>query len=79
MSKYNHIHNLLDSEDIQSNQDDLLSYANMREEMIKVILKARGLKRIYLEQVLDVLDLSAELALHSPSEKIESEIYSILS
>lgn len=77
--KYNHIHELLDSDDIQSNKDDLLSYANMREEMIRVISKSRGQKRIYLEQVLDVLDLSAELALHSPSEDIEAKIYSILS
>lgn len=73
-------HNLLDNEDIQNNKDDLMSYANMRDEMIKVVSKARGQKRIYLKQVLDVLDLVAENALHGyGSDERDAEIYSILS
>lgn len=78
--KYNHVHEMLNSDDIQGYKDDLLSYANMRDEMVKIISKARGQKRIYLEQILDVLDLTAEIALDSThQQEIESEIYSILS
>ena len=71
---------LLDDDDVQSNKDDLMSYANMRDEMVKVVSKARGQRRRYLQYVLNILDLTAEIALHSTNqEAIEAEIYSILS
>lgn len=78
--KYNHVHDLLDQEDIQNTRDDLYSYSEMRDELVKVIVKSRGRKRLHLEQILDILDLTAEITLRaSNQEEIEAEIYSILS
>lgn len=73
-------HELLDEEDVESNKEDLLSYADMRDVMLNILKSSRGQRRIHIQQVLDVLDLTAEIQLHSDNQrKIESEIYSILS
>lgn len=73
-------HEMLDAEDVKSNREELLSYDNMRDVLWKVVRAAKGQRKIYLRQILDVLDLTAEIALHSDrQQEIEAEIYSILS
>lgn len=72
------IHDLLDQETIDDNTSRMMSYEAMREVLCKSISKARGRDRIYLRLMLDILDLSCELA-QGHNEEIEAEIYSILS
>ena len=78
--QYQHEHEMLTAEDVESNKEEMMSYSNMRDVLLPLVKSARGQKKIYLTQILDVLDLSCEIALHSDNQQeIEAEIYAILS
>ncbi len=72
-------HELLDNEDVESNKEEMMSYSAMRDVLLGVLKASKGTKKLYLRQILDILDLSCEMAVNSYNQQeIESEIYSIL-
>ena len=73
-------HELLTAEDVESNKEDMMSYSEMRDVLLALMKTVKGNKKLYLRQILDVLDLSCEMAVSSYNQQeIKSEIYSILS
>lgn len=67
-------------EQIKENCQEMLSYHNMRVVLQGKIRKATGYERTNLKQILEVLDLVAELVRHSDNdENLTARIYEILS